>query len=94
MELTPVEKRELEEYFNNQFMMMAQPGWTDFTAAATAILNNECSLEACTSSEDFWKAKGKADILRWLLSWREYCETAYKQNFEEDLGGFNDEEDV
>ncbi len=94
MELTNQEKRELEEYYNNQFMMMATPGWNDFSATATAMINTECTLEACSNSEEFWKAKGKSEILRWILSWREYCETAYKQNFEEPQGESNDQEDI
>jgi hypothetical protein len=91
METTNLEKRELEEYFNNQFMMMATPGWADFISTATSMMNSECTLEDCSNSQEFWKAKGKSSILRWLLSWREYCETAYKQNFE---GETNEQEDI
>lgn len=94
MELTFKEKQELEEYFSNQFMMMSTAGWNDFIATAQAMMNTECTLEACSNPEEFWKAKGKSDILRWLLTWREYCETAYKQNFGEEVEVIDDKENV
>lgn len=77
------ELNELEEYYSNQFEMLNSKGWEDFVFTANQIMKTECSLEACHSLEDFWKAKGKQDIIKWIVTWREQCETVYKQNFEQ-----------
>ena len=80
--MTDQEKKDLLKYYESQFDMMATPGWQDFLASVVAIGQKEQSIDHITTLEQLYASKGRLDILRWVLGWKEACEKGYKDNQE------------
>lgn len=87
--MTEQEKRELEAYYENQFLMFRSEGWKDFEATVKASMMKDFQIEKLHNAEDLHKAQGSLNVLRWILQWPAFCEEAYRQNF-----GEANEEDV
>lgn len=70
---------ELQAYYENQFDLMAKPGWTDLMEDLQKIKASINNLSLVTDAHDLWFRKGQLDILDLLLSRREACGKAYEE---------------
>jgi len=70
--------RELEEYYTNQFDMMASQGWKDLMQTVDAMLKKELDVMSIKDAEDLYKRQGRLDILNWVANWKETCEATMK----------------
>lgn len=81
MHTLETDKKELETYYDNQFTMMALPGWTDLMATATSMYDALNNIKAVRDIEDLRRIQGQMIVLDWLLNWKTSCEEVYEMNF-------------
>lgn len=71
-------ERELQQYYDNRFGMLATEGWTQFIEDAQAI-KDTISIDNLKTAEELWFAKGQLDILNWMLNLKTASEQAYDE---------------
>jgi hypothetical protein len=71
-------ERELQQYYDNRFGMLATEGWTQFIEDAQAI-KDTISIDNLKTAEELWFAKGQVDILNWVLNIKNASEQAYDE---------------
>lgn len=71
-------ERELQQYYDNRFGMLATEGWTQFIEDAQAI-KDTISIDNLKTAEELWFAKGQMDILNWMLNLKTASEQAYDE---------------
>lgn len=71
--------KNLQEYYEERFSMMATKGWKDLVEDIQAMFDAHNQLNSVNSPEDFWKRKGQVDILQWLLSLEKTSEQTYQE---------------
>lgn len=78
--------KELQEYYENRFSMMATQGWKDLCDDAEKMLQNYQSIDSCNTNEELFLRKGQVDILKWLLTLKVMSEKAWEElNAEKDF---------
>jgi hypothetical protein len=75
--------RELQTYYENQFDLMSHPGWKDLVDKFKELKAQYNDLSIVPDAQTLYTRQGQLDILNWLLSWKESCETAWK-NLQQD----------
>jgi hypothetical protein len=75
---------ELQKYYEDQFSLFIQPGWTDLIEDLQRIKDSINDLSLVTDTHDLYFRKGQLDILDLLLRRKHSCEEVYKQLEEED----------
>lgn len=75
---------ELQKYYEDQFSLFIQPGWTDLIEDLQRIKDSINDLSLVTDTQDLYFRKGQLDILDLLLRRKHSCEEVYKQLEEED----------
>jgi hypothetical protein len=70
---------ELQKYYENQFTMMAMPGWADLIEDLQKIKDATNNLSLVTDANDLYFRKGQIDILDLLLTRRDACGKAYEE---------------
>jgi hypothetical protein len=71
-------ERELQQYYDNRFGMLATEGWSQFIEDAQAI-KDTISIDNLKTAEELWFAKGQMDILNWVLNLKTASEQAYDE---------------
>jgi hypothetical protein len=71
--------KELQEYYENRFEMMATPGWKQLIEDATNMLEAYNRIDTAETFEDFNKRKGQVDILQWILTLKQVSEQTYEE---------------
>jgi len=71
-------ERELQQYYDNRFGMLATEGWAQFIEDAQAI-KDTISIDNLKTAEELWFAKGQMDILNWVLNLKTASEQAYDE---------------
>jgi hypothetical protein len=69
---------ELEKYYTDRFEMMLLRGWKDLLEDAEKMKNAYKDISPLTTVEELWYAKGRVDILDWLLTLKQTSEEAFK----------------
>lgn len=69
--------KDLQEYYENRFEMMATKGWKDLMEDADKISITYNNLFEVSSVEELHFKKGQIDILLWLLSLKDTSEQAW-----------------
>ena len=78
--------KELQDYYENRFSMMATQGWKDLCEDVEKMLQNYQSIDSCGSENELFLRKGQVDILKWLLSLKTVSEKAWEDlNAEKDF---------
>jgi hypothetical protein len=75
---------ELENYYFDRFDMMSKKGWKDLIEDAQKMKEAYDKVESLTNVDELWYAKGRLDILNWLITLKETSDEAYKELSEND----------
>ena len=71
--------KDLQEYYENRFSMMASEGWTNVIEDVQELFDVYNKINTADSFEEFHKRKGQLDILQWLLSLKQVSEQTYEE---------------
>ena len=71
--------KDLQEYYENRFSMMALEGWTNVIEDVQELFDVYNKINTADSFEEFHKRKGQLDILQWLLSLKDVSEQTYEE---------------
>ncbi len=70
--------KELQEYYENAFDMMASKGWKDLLEDFTELKTSINNIALTTDTQDLFFRKGQLDILDLVLKRKEACEKVYE----------------
>ena len=76
--------KELQEYYENAFDMMASKGWQDLLEDFSKLKANINDVTLTTDTQDLFFRKGQLDILDLILKRKEACEKVYEELLNED----------
>lgn len=62
---------ELEQYYLALREMFMTVGWQTFIEDIEAAASI-CTLEACNSAEEFWKAKGRMEVYNRVMNYEDF----------------------
>ena len=71
-------EKELQEYYDNAFDMMASKGWKDLLEDFDKLKTNINDVTLTTDTQDLFFRKGQLDILDLILKRKEACEKVYE----------------
>jgi hypothetical protein len=71
--------RELQDYYEARFSIMATKGWEDFIEDVQNLYDTYNNIHSTESFEEFHKRKGQLDILNWVLTLKEASEQTYEE---------------
>jgi len=77
-------EQSLRHYYENQFTLFIQPGWTDLVEDLQRLKDSINDLSLVTDTQDLYFRKGQLDILELILRRKQTCEEVYKQLEEEE----------
>lgn len=77
--------KELQEYYENAFGMMASKGWKDLLEDFNKLKANINDVTLTTDTQDLFFRKGQLDILDLILKRKEACEKVYEELLDENL---------
>ncbi len=84
-------KRELQDYYEDRFSMMASKGWKDLMEDIELMLDSTDTIKGVDTEQQLWFRKGEISIMTWLKNLRESSTEVYEQLQKE---GDNAETDV
>lgn len=70
--------KELQTWYENQFGMMATPGWADLMEKFSDIKATTNDLSTVADAQSLHFRQGQLDIISWLLNWKNTCEKVYE----------------
>lgn len=76
-------EQSLQKYYEDQFSLFIQPGWTDLVEDLQRLKDSINDLSLVTDTQDLYFRKGQLDILELILRRKQTCEEVYKQLEEE-----------
>lgn len=71
--------KELQEYYENRFNMMATQGWVDLIEDVQDMFDSYNQINTADSLEELYKRKGQIDILQWMLTLKQVSEQSYEE---------------
>jgi hypothetical protein len=71
--------RELQDYYENRFAMMATPGWQDLLEDIDLMLSSTDTIKGIDTEQQLWFRKGEVSIMTWLKNLRESSTEVYEQ---------------
>jgi hypothetical protein len=71
--------KELQEYYENRFNMMATQGWVDLIEDIQDMFDSYNQINTADSLEELYKRKGQIDILQWVLTLKQVSEQSYEE---------------
>lgn len=77
-------EQSLRQYYENQFTLFIQPGWTDLVEDLQRLKDSINDLSLVTDTQDLYFRKGQLDILDLILRRKQSCEEVFKQLEEEE----------
>jgi hypothetical protein len=75
--------RELQDYYENRFAMMATKGWQDLLEDLDLMLKSTDTVKGVETVEQLHFRKGEISIMTWLRNLRESSNEVYEQLQEE-----------
>ena len=72
-------KRELQDYYENRFEMMATQGWKDLLEDIEIMIEATDTLKGIDTEQQLWFKKGEMSIMNWLKNLKEASEEVYEQ---------------
>jgi hypothetical protein len=75
--------RELQDYYENRFAMMATQGWQDLLEDIELMLSSTDTVKGVETVEQLHFRKGEISIMTWLKNLRESSNEVYEQLQEE-----------
>lgn len=77
-------KRELQDYYENRFAMMATPGWKDLLEDLDLMISSTDTVKGIETEQQLQFRKGELSIMNWIKTLRESSTEVYEQLQEED----------
>jgi hypothetical protein len=71
--------RELQDYYENRFAMMATQGWQDLLEDIDLMLSTTDTIKGVDTEQQLWFRKGEVSIMTWLKNLRESSTEVYEQ---------------
>jgi len=71
--------RELQNYYENRFAMMATPGWNDLLEDLQLMITSTDTLGGIETIEQLHFRKGELSIMNWINTLRESSAEVYEQ---------------
>lgn len=71
--------RELQDYYENRFSMMATPGWQDLLEDVELMLSSTDTVKGVETVEQLHFRKGEVSIMTWLKNLKQSSEEVYEQ---------------
>lgn len=71
-------EKELQQYYEARFDMMASKGWQDFIDDVQKVYDAYNVIENITDEKSLFYTKGRLDILKWILTTKEASEKTYE----------------
>ncbi len=71
--------RELQDYYEERFSMMASQGWKDLIEDIELMLNSTDTVSGVDTEQQLWYRKGEISIMTWLKNLRESSTEVYEQ---------------
>jgi hypothetical protein len=76
--------RELQDYYENRFAMMATKGWQDLVEDVQVMIDATDRLGGVETEQQLHFKKGELSILNWIKTLRESSTEVYEQLSEEE----------
>lgn len=77
-------KKELQDYYESRFSMMATKGWTDLIEDLEIMIKATDTLAGVETEQQLHFKKGEMSILNWLKNLRDASAEVYEQLQAED----------
>ena len=71
--------RQLQDYYENRFTMMATSGWQDLLEDIDLMLSSTDTIKGIDTEQQLWFRKGEVSIMTWLKNLRESSTEVYEQ---------------
>jgi len=71
--------RELQDYYENRFSMMATPGWQDLLEDIDLMLSSTDTVKGVDTVEQLHFRKGEVSIMTWIKNLKQSSEEVYEQ---------------
>ena len=78
-------QKELQDYYENRFSMMATPGWKDLLEDLEIMIKATDTLAGIDSEQQLYFKKGEMSILNWIKNLRDASAEVYDQLQAEEL---------
>lgn len=75
--------RELQDYYENRFSMMATQGWKDLLEDLDMMLKSTDTLSGVDTEQQLWFRRGEISIMTWIKNLKESSTEVYEQLQEE-----------
>ena len=77
-------KRELQDYYENRFSMMATPGWADLLEDIQIMIDATDTLGGIETEQQLHFRKGEMSIMNWIKTLKDSSNEVYEQLLEEE----------
>lgn len=77
-------KRELQDYYENRFAMMATKGWQELIEDLDIMIKSTDTLSGVETEQDLHFRKGELSIMNWIKTLKESSTEVYEQLLEEE----------
>lgn len=71
--------RELQDYYENRFAMMAMPGWNDLLEDLDLMIKSTDTIGGIETTEQLHFRKGELSIMNWIKTLKESSAEVYEQ---------------
>ena len=71
--------RELQDYYENRFSMMATPGWQDLLEDIDLMLSSTDTVKGVDTVEQLHFRKGEVSVMTWIKNLKQSSEEVYEQ---------------
>ena len=72
-------QKELQDYYENRFAMMATQGWVDLIEDLEIMIKATDTLAGVDTEQQLYFKKGEMSILNWLKNLRDASSEVYEQ---------------
>ena len=72
-------KKELQDYYENRFSMMATQGWVDLLEDLEIMITATNTLSGVDTEQQLYFKKGEMSILNWIKNLRDASAEVYDQ---------------
>lgn len=71
--------KETELWYTHQFDIFGEQGWKDLIEQAREMYEAYNRVDSLTSEDNLKFTQGRLDILKWLITWEEAVNKAWKE---------------
>jgi hypothetical protein len=71
--------KELQNFYEDAFSMMATPGWKTLMEDVEKIKDNFSDITSVTDAQQLYFRQGQVDNLNWILGLKSLYEQAYEE---------------